>query len=448
MNEKARCRRPSTIPTSIAARAAAPSSPRPRSDWLDAYAESCRRRRARSGLLNRTGCRWRPSRFRRDGCARRPPHGDGRRVRAAPCRRDGARTGDGCRELPSARLLARPGAPWPARRHRPADPAPRLPDALSDGDAALRQPAFDAARDGGQRSTSTAMPGWPRPRTCEVLAQHRRHLAGQDRCCRWRSPSCSPGSWRAPTRPARGVLEVLITLPFFIPPILTATAWAMLGNAQVGTINLVWRWLTGSDGTLVDVYSYGGVDLAHDAVLDAVHLPVRRRRLPRHGSRRSRNRAACRARRAGRPSGASPSALMLPVTTSAFILSFIRGMESFESAVFFGTPVGINVITTQIYQSDHPARAARLPVGDGAGLRRHGADVPAAGPAEPAAARPQLHHRDRQGLFAQRHAARLDALGDLRGLHRLLRAHRRAADRPAPARARSSSSSASTRPTC
>ena len=46
--------------------------------------------------------------------------------------------------------------------------------------------------------------------------------------------------------PGRGVLEVLITLPFFIPPILTATAWAMLGNAQVGTINLAWRWLTGT----------------------------------------------------------------------------------------------------------------------------------------------------------------------------------------------------------
>ena len=42
---------------------------------------------------------------------------------------------------------------------------------------------------------------------------------------------------------------------------------------------------------------------------------------------------------------------MLPVTTSAFILSFIRGMESFESAVFFGTPVGIEVITTAIYNS-------------------------------------------------------------------------------------------------
>src|SRR6185312_16325828 len=54
-------------------------------------------------------------------------------------------------------------------------------------------------------------------------------------------------------------LAILMTLPFFIPPILTATAWAMLGNKQVGTINLAWRWITGGDGTLVDVYSYGGI---------------------------------------------------------------------------------------------------------------------------------------------------------------------------------------------
>ena len=60
--------------------------------------------------------------------------------------------------------------------------------------------------------------------------------------------------------PGRGVLEILITLPFFIPPILTATAWAMLGNAagrhhQPG-VALADRQ---RDGTLVDVYSYGGI---------------------------------------------------------------------------------------------------------------------------------------------------------------------------------------------
>ena len=32
-----------------------------------------------------------------------------------------------------------------------------------------------------------------------------------------------------------------------------------VSNARFGTINLVWRWLLGTDSTLVDVYSYGGV---------------------------------------------------------------------------------------------------------------------------------------------------------------------------------------------
>jgi iron(III) transport system permease protein len=47
--------------------------------------------------------------------------------------------------------------------------------------------------------------------------------------------------------------------------------------------------------------------------------------------------------------------LMLPVTTSAFILSFIRGVESFESALIFGSPAGIEVITTEIYHLIHHA---------------------------------------------------------------------------------------------
>ena len=37
--------------------------------------------------------------------------------------------------------------------------------------------------------------------------------------------------------PLRGPLEILITLPFFIPPILTAMAWGMLANPSVGVVN-------------------------------------------------------------------------------------------------------------------------------------------------------------------------------------------------------------------
>src|SRR6201995_3409586 len=59
--------------------------------------------------------------------------------------------------------------------------------------------------------------------------------------------------------PFRGSLEVLVTLPFFIPPILTAMAWGMLGNPQVGLLHQIWEWLSGSDTPLFHVYSYWGV---------------------------------------------------------------------------------------------------------------------------------------------------------------------------------------------
>jgi iron(III) transport system permease protein len=42
---------------------------------------------------------------------------------------------------------------------------------------------------------------------------------------------------------------------------------------------------------------------------------------------------------------------MLPALTSAAILSFMRGIENFESPLFFGTPAGIRVVTTDIYDS-------------------------------------------------------------------------------------------------
>src|SRR5262245_14647291 len=150
--------------------------------------------------------------------------------------------------------------------------------------------------------------------------------------------------------PGRGVLEVLITLPFFIPPILTATAWAMLGNAQVGTINLAWRWLSGTDSTLVNVYSWGGVIwhmMQYSTPFMFLFIVDAFRAMDPALEESSRMSGASRSQTFWRIT----FGLMLPVTTSAFILSFIRGIESFESPVFFGTPAGITVITTQIYDS-------------------------------------------------------------------------------------------------
>ncbi len=150
--------------------------------------------------------------------------------------------------------------------------------------------------------------------------------------------------------PFRGALEVLITLPFFVPPIITATAWALLGNVQVGAINLAWRWLTGFDGALVNVYSFGGV------VWHMIQYTVPFVFLLTVDAFRAMDPAL---EESSRMSGASRTqtffritlVLMLPLISSAFILSFMRGIEAFESPLFFGTPANIQVLVTEIYRA-------------------------------------------------------------------------------------------------
>jgi iron(III) transport system permease protein len=129
-------------------------------------------------------------------------------------------------------------------------------------------------------------------------------------------------------------------------------AWGMLGNPQVGAINLAWRWLTGSEAALVNVYSYGGV------VWHMIQYSTPFLFLFIVDAFRAMDPAL---EESSRMSGATrwqtfrhvTLMLMLPVTTSAFILSLIKGIEAFESPLFFGTPAGITVLTTEIYHSIH-----------------------------------------------------------------------------------------------
>ena len=150
--------------------------------------------------------------------------------------------------------------------------------------------------------------------------------------------------------PHRGVLEVMVTLPFFVPPILTAMAWGMLGNLQVGLINQTWKTITGSETSPINVYSYGGV-IWHMSQYTTTFLF-----LFLVDAFRAMDPAL---EEASRMCGASRWTtfrkitlfLLLPVLTSGVMLSFIRGIESFESPLFFGTPAGIKVISTEIYDS-------------------------------------------------------------------------------------------------
>lgn len=150
--------------------------------------------------------------------------------------------------------------------------------------------------------------------------------------------------------PYRGAIEVLITLPFFIPPILTAMAWGMLGNPQVGVINLGWKWLTGLETPLVNVYSYGGVVwhmMQYSTTFLFLFIVDAFRAMDPALEESSRMAGASR----WQTFRSITLMLMMPAIVGALMLSFIRGIESFESPLFFGTPAGITVITTEIYNA-------------------------------------------------------------------------------------------------
>ena len=150
--------------------------------------------------------------------------------------------------------------------------------------------------------------------------------------------------------PGRRTLEILVALPFFIPPVITATAWTVMGNPQVGTINLIWRWLTGTNGTIINVYSYFGVIwhmVQYSTPFIFLFIVDAFRAFDPSLEESSRMSGASRWQTMRRIT----LVLLLPIMTSAFILSFIRGIEAFESPLIFGRPANIYVLTTEIYRA-------------------------------------------------------------------------------------------------
>ncbi len=145
------------------------------------------------------------------------------------------------------------------------------------------------------------------------------------------------------------LLETLVTLPFFVPPILTAIAWAMLANPTIGSINRFFMQL-GMAHPLFNIYSYTGIiwHMTHYSIAFVFLLVV--------GAFRATDPALEEASRAAGASGLKTFfrvtlPLMAPAIMGAALLAFIRGLEAFESALFFGLPAKIFVFTTEIYSA-------------------------------------------------------------------------------------------------
>jgi iron(III) transport system permease protein len=156
--------------------------------------------------------------------------------------------------------------------------------------------------------------------------------------------------------PFRGTLEILLTVPFFIPGLLEAIGWIMLLSPNTGTINVWLKSLLGLSDAPLNIYSLGGMiwvmSLGSTSFIFLLLVNALR------------NMDAS-LEESARASGAGPVRtaltvtlpLVAPVILGAGMLSFIRAMDSFEVPVLLGLPAKVFVFSNRIYaaiQYDYP----------------------------------------------------------------------------------------------
>jgi iron(III) transport system permease protein len=158
--------------------------------------------------------------------------------------------------------------------------------------------------------------------------------------------------------PGGKVIESLCWVAYFVPDFPLILAWLLLLDPNFGFLNTVARGLPFVDGPLFNPYSFWGIVWVHTAtggIWFKVMLltPVFRR-------------LGASLEEAARVSGASTATMLrritLPVLSPMIlaisVLSFIRGLQSFNTELLLGTPAGIYVYSTRIYDYLHREPAA------------------------------------------------------------------------------------------
>jgi iron(III) transport system permease protein len=152
--------------------------------------------------------------------------------------------------------------------------------------------------------------------------------------------------------PFKPMFYAMSVVPIVIPGILFVTAWIMLASPQIGIINLVLQRIFDTDYVFVDIYSLPGM-----MWVDGIqHAPLAF--LLMSAALRSMDPAL---EESAIMSGASlwqitrriTLKLAWPAATAAFLILFVRSIESFETPALIGLPVGIEVFTSSIYEALH-----------------------------------------------------------------------------------------------
>ena len=148
--------------------------------------------------------------------------------------------------------------------------------------------------------------------------------------------------------PGRRTFEQLMTVPYYLTPLLGALAWSMLGSPESGFINQVWRALGGGEH-IIDintVYGIAWVMALFEGSVAFVMIAAVMKSMDPSLEEASQVIGASRIRTVLRVT----LPLVIPGVLGAAIFVFAEMLGSFAVALVLGTPNRYYVITTAIYQ--------------------------------------------------------------------------------------------------
>ncbi|MEX0806115.1 MAG: iron ABC transporter permease [Candidatus Binatia bacterium] len=149
--------------------------------------------------------------------------------------------------------------------------------------------------------------------------------------------------------PGGRTVESFCWIAYFVPDFPLTLAWILLLDPNFGFLNTLAKSLPFVDGPLFDPYSFWGIVWVHTSTSGIwfkvmLLVPVFRR-------------LGASLEEAARVAGANTATMLrritlpvlAPMILAVAVLSFIRGLQSFNTELLLGTPAGIYVYSTRIY---------------------------------------------------------------------------------------------------
>lgn len=160
--------------------------------------------------------------------------------------------------------------------------------------------------------------------------------------------------------PLKALSYALAVVPLVIPGVLFTVSWILLGSPKIGILNKLLQGLFNTDYVFFDIYSLWGMiwveGLQYSPVAFLLMSATFRAMDPSLEESALMSGASLLqvARRVTFP-------LAMPAMAGAFLILFIRALESFEVPALLGLPVGIQVFTSAIYEALHqyPSRVGQ-----------------------------------------------------------------------------------------